>query len=150
MVAPTPLAETDALSEWLGEPITEADDIKRAEWALRNASVLVRAETGKDWETEVNAGDLPEAVQVVTLQCASRGYTNPESWANEGADDWRGGGRPIEELGLYLTATEKRTLAAYRPAKVAGIGVVGTTRWATPVAGNGYVPADDGFPIPWY
>lgn len=151
MVAPTPLAAPDALSEWLGEPITETEDVKRAEWALRNASVLVRAESGKDWAAEVAASEVPEDVLVVTLQCAARGYTNPESWATEGTDDWRGGGKPIAELGLYLTATEKRTLAAHRPPKPRGIGVIATTRLATATVGtDGYVPTDVGTQFPWY
>lgn len=145
--APTPLADTTALSEWLGEPITEEEDVKRAEWALRNASVLVRAEAEQEWDDLL---EVPEEVTVVTLQCAARAWTNPEAWGNEGVDDWRGGGRPIEELGLYLTATEKRLLAKHRPAKVSGIGVLTTTREpAVPVA-TGWVPTEDGPPFPWY
>ena len=110
----------------------------------------VRAETGKTWNEEVVVATVPEDVLVVTLQCAARGYTNPESWASEGADDWRGGGRPIEELGLYLTATEKRTLAAYRPAKPRGIGVVATTRLAEGELMAGWVPTEGGPLFPWY
>ncbi|MGO1607598.1 MAG: hypothetical protein ACTHXF_08985 [Brevibacterium yomogidense] len=151
MAAPTPLADTTALSEWLGEPITEEEDVSRAEWALRNASVLVRAESGKSWTDDTGTlGEVPEEVTVVTLQCAARGYTNPESWANEGVDDWRGGGRPIDELGLYLTATEKRLLAAHRPAKPSGIGVLATTRMPAPAVGAGWVPTEGGPPFPWY
>jgi len=150
MAEPTPLADAEALSEWLGEPITESADVKRAEWALRNASVLVRAESDKDWADEIQGDSLPEPVRVVTLQAAARAYTNPESWSNEGIDDWRGGGRPIEELGLYLTATEKRMLATYRPKKPAGIGVMATTREPERPALAGWVPTVDGPLFPWY
>lgn len=148
MVTPTPLATVDDLSEWLGEPIAEDEDQKRAEWVLRLASALVREEAGQAWDAA--DAEVPEKVRVVTLQAASRAWTNPESWGNEGVDDWRGGGRPISELGLYLTATEKRMLSEFAPRKPSGIGVLATTRQPAPRAGSGWVPTEDGPPFPWY
>ena len=146
MAEPTPLAEVEHLSEWLGEPIVEDVDQKRAAWALRMASELVRQEIDQpaNWSTS------DEPVVLVTLQAAARAYTNPESWANERTDDWGGGGRPVEELGLYLTATERRMLAPYRPRRPSGLGVVATTRQPERPVLGGWVPTVDGPLFPWY
>src|SRR5699024_3730364 len=109
MAAQTPLATVSDLADWLGEPISEAVDVKRAESVLRGASVLVRTFTDKTWLTDAGFvdPDLPEAVSAVTIQVAARGYSNPEGWSNEAVDDWRGGGRVVPEAGLFLTASEK-------------------------------------------
>ena len=122
-----PLVTPEVLSEWIGEPITETEDIKRAARVLRYAFTLVNTETGRDtdyWRSE----GLPEDVANVVLQVAGRGYLNPESWGNEGTDDWRGGGRPVEELGMYLTPTEKRTLGRFSTRISIGFGTVQTYR----------------------
>ena len=147
----TPLASVTELADWLGEPI-EADsvDAKRAGMVLAYASVLVRDHTGRDWAEEINTDRLPEKVRMVTLQAAARGYSNPDSWGNERLDDWGGSGRPIEELGMYLTATEKAILGSFRPRTVSGLGVVRLSRDAEVDGLTGYVPSADGPPIPWY
>ena len=145
------LASVTELADWLGEPI-EADsvDAKRAGMVLAYASVLVRDHTGRDWAEEINTDHLPEKVRMVTLQVAARGYSNPDSWGNERLDDWGGGGRPIEELGMYLTSTEKAILAGFRPSQSRGLGIVRLSRDVEPEGLTGYVPTVDGPPIPWY
>lgn len=149
MAEPTPLAMVEDLSEWLGEPIVEDADQKRAAWALRMASELVRQEADRpdEWGSD---GAVPEPVRLVTLQAAARGYTNPESWRDERTDDWGGSGRPLSEVGLYLTATERRMLAPYRAKKPAGIGVIATTRTPERVPLSGWVPTEGGPLFPWY
>ena len=146
-----PLASVTELADWLGEPI-EADsvDAKRAGMVLAYASVLVRDHTGRDWAEEISTDHLPEKVRMVTLQAAARGYSNPDSWGNERLDDWGAGGRPIEELGMYLTATEKAILGNFRPRTVSGLGVIRLSRDPEPEGLTGYVPIVDGPPIPWY
>ena len=147
-----PLASVTELADWLGEPI-EADsvDAKRAGMVLNYASVLVREHAGQEWDDDaLLAGGLPEKVRMVTLQVAARGYSNPDSWGNERLDDWGGGGRPIEELGMYLTATEKAILAAFRPSQARGLGIVRLSRDAEVDGLTGYVPSAGGPPIPWY
>lgn len=125
------LADVTALSDWLGEPITEMGDVKRAEGVLRLASALVRRETGKAWATDdeppVLVSPLPEALALVTLQCAARGYTNPDGVQRERIDDhdvsYRG-----DEAGLYLTASERDLLAPYSGAMNQGLSTVATSR----------------------
>jgi len=137
------------LSDFIGEPIMDDMDVRRAEMTLRFASMLVTKETGKTF-TDV---DVPEEVLLVALACASRGYLNPEGWANERLDDWGAGGRPVEEVGMYLTATEKRSLASFRAPRPQ-LGAVSTFRGDTPSVVDGYVPtAPPGVPqtpIPWW
>lgn len=123
----SPLVSADDLSVWLGEPIVEDADVKRAESIISFAFTLVNRESGRSnshWETE----GLPQDVQNVVLQVAARGFQNPDSWANERVDDWGGGGRPVEELGMYLTATEKRILSGFAPVRDVGFGTVNTFR----------------------
>src|SRR5699024_12124729 len=79
------LAQVDELANWIGEPITEERDTKRAELCLRIASALVRTETGKTWDKD----NIPEAAVMVTLYCASRVYENREAENSTGIDDWR-------------------------------------------------------------
>lgn len=146
-----PLATVVNLSDWIGEPIAEEEDRKRAEGVLRLASALVRAFVGTRWLTDAGALDeVPEDVADVALAVAARGYTNPEGWTGERQDDWGGSGRKVEEAGLYLTASEKVILDEHRPAKVSGLGIVATTRMPTRTPGAGWVPTEDGPLFPWY
>ena len=147
-----PLASVTELADWLGEPI-EADsvDAKRAGMVLNYASVLVREHTGQEWADDaLLAGGIPEKVRMVTLQVAARGYSNPDSWGNERLDDWGAGGRPIEELGMYLTATEKAILAGFRPSQARGLGIVRLSRDVEVDGLTGHVPSAGGPPVPWY
>lgn len=116
------------LSEWIGEPITEEADVKRAGRVLAYAFTLINTEIDRDNDYWAGLDEIPEAITQVSLQLAGRGYLNPESFSNEAVDDWRAGGRPIDELGLYLTATEKRQIAKYAQTKLLGIGVIDTYR----------------------
>ena len=150
--APAPLATVQDLADWLGEPLTDGTpDAVRAGQVLAYASMLVRDEAGTSFVDELgNLTDVPDKVRLVTLQVSARGFTNPESWGNERVDDWGGGGRPIEELGMYLTATERSILAEFRPSKPKGIGIMTLTRTREGEPYAGYVPTPDGPPIPWY
>lgn len=145
-----PLALVSELADWIGVPISDELDVKRAEGALRLASTLVRSYVDTEWHDAVTGeSTAPDGVADIVLQVASRGYLNPEGWGNERLDDWGGGQRPVTEWGLYLTPTEKRLLDDFRPRKTAGIGVMGTTR--TPARSVcGWVPVVDAPPFPWY
>ena len=46
----------------------------------------------------------PPKMPLKSTACAARAFTNPESWNYEAVDDWRAGGRPVSEAGLFLTA----------------------------------------------
>jgi hypothetical protein len=147
-----PLADVLDLSDWIGEPITEEGDVGRAEGVLRLASALVRSYVGTTWVDESGAleTDIPDGVADVVLQVAGRGYTNPDGWANESLDDWRGGQRPLQEWGLYLTASEKSILDGHRPRRPSGIGAISTTKASTTTDLSGWVPTDGGTLFPWY
>ena len=150
-MALTPLASVTDLADWLGEPIAETEDTKRATSVLRGASSLVRSFTDKTWlVSDALDPAMPEDVTLVTIQVAARGYSNPEGWANESADDWRGGGRVVDEAGLYLTASEKAILSAHVRARVTGLGVISTTKALTTDPASGWVPTEGGPPFPWY
>lgn len=118
------LAAVDDLAGWLGEPISEATEQTRAIWALTAATDLVLDYTGRD-----ETWDAPSRVTTVVLACAARAFTNPESWQYEAVDDWRAGGRPVEEAGLFLTASERRALDKLVSAPATrGIGIVSLDR----------------------
>lgn len=144
------IGSVNELADFIGEPITDEMDVKRANMVLRFASMLVTDETRTGYES---ASAVPEKVLLIALACASRGFLNPESWANERLDDWGAGGRPVEELGMYLTGTEKRVLAGFRPAR-SQIGSVGTFRGDFPGGSTRYVPTappgEPQTPIPWW
>lgn len=151
MATPTPLAGVHELAEWLGEDITEGTaDGKRALLCLRMASALVRDEAGRTWLTSEGELDSPPDVAVmVTLYCAGRVYENREAQTRGGLDDlsesWK-----VEEAGAYLTASERRQLAALRGG-VAGLFTIGTTRVDEVVRPSGWVPTDTpGVEFPWY
>src|SRR5690606_19370598 len=82
MAAPTALASVAQLAEYIGEEImANSADEKRAQWALRAASSLVRRNTGnRTWlEDDGSLVDpLPDDIVLVTLAAAARKYTNPE------------------------------------------------------------------------
>lgn len=130
----TPFAKVEDLADWLGETIEESSaDYKRAKGALRMASALVRTETGKDW-TNGQGGieeSIPEALELVTLQSAARGFMNPRGQTsdNESIDDYITGGRfLVEESGIYLTSSERSMLAPLSGRRFGGIGTVSRTR----------------------
>lgn len=137
-MASDPLAPVSLLAEWLGEPISEEADVQRATWLLRRASTLV-LETANRLANPWTAANVPDGVQQIVLSCASRAYTNPESWNYERLDDWMGGGRPVPEDGLYLTATEKRSLEEYAVTSTRGVGILQTGREVWPPATSGFV-----------
>lgn len=134
-------ASVDDLSDLIGKPISEDSDFKRAGMALRLASVAVRAETNRDWlnpsDSSVLADDIPEAVWTVTLLCASRAYSDPETlvykrWADridDGSVD-----RSVNEAGLTLLPSEKAMLASVTTSGLrrTGISVISTTRGPVP------------------
>jgi hypothetical protein len=152
MADPATLATVQDLADWLGEPIVEASaEGKRAVMCLRAASALVRKESGRTWlqEDGTLVEDVPEDVKMVTLYCASRVFDNREAQTRGGIDDYQEGWK-VDESGAYLTASERRQLAAFRARTSGGLGVVATTRFAHESV-NGWVPTPtaDVF-FPWY
>lgn len=122
-------ATVQALGEWLGEPVEQADQA-RAERLLRAASNLISAYTGITWQDDT----VPEEVEDITLAVASRYYVNPTAetnWTRQIDDAMDGGGRKVEESGLYLTASEKQVLKrlmAQQSTTIMGLRTVSTSR----------------------
>lgn len=134
MTALQPFADVDALAEWLGEPVDDEADRRRAARVLRAASNLVRSYTRHRW-ADVAVEDVPEELADVTLSCAARYFVNPNAetqWTSQIDDAMDGGGRKVESSGLYLTADEQRMLDTIRERSsevVAGaVASVATTR----------------------
>ncbi|WP_461004713.1 hypothetical protein [Trueperella pyogenes] len=121
------LATVADLAAYIGEPISDEVEQQQAEALLAQASSLVRSEARQPTWGFNREGKVPEAAFWVTLACAARGYTNFEGFEYESVDDWRAGGRKVEEAGLFLTATERRTLQELRPAR-GPLGTVSTYR----------------------
>ena len=141
------LAEVEDLADWIGEPITEEADVKRAGLCLRIASALVRYEAGRSWTGDGET--VPDSAFMVTLYCASRVYENREAEKQSGVDDHQSS-REVLEAGAYLTATEKRQLAKFNKPRHGGLGTVSTTRAECGVHDT-WVPTDTpGVHIPWY
>ncbi len=129
-----PFASVSELAEWLGEPIDEESDQRRAGRILRAASNLVRSYTRHRW-ADVAEEDLPEELADVTLSCAARYYVNPNAetqWTSQIDDVMDGGGRKVESSGIYLTESEQRMLDTVREQSstvVAGaVAPISTTR----------------------
>lgn len=151
MTAPATLATVEELADWIGEPIVEESaEAKRAVLCLRIASALVRKESGRTWLKEDGTLDNPpEDAVMVTLYCASRVFDNREAQTRGGLDDYNESWK-VDESGAYLTASEKRMLAALRSGGIAGIGTIATTR-GEPNDTTGWVPTDTpSVKFPWY
>lgn len=151
MTAPATLATVEELADWIGEPIVEESaEAKRAMLCLRIASALVRKESGRTWLKEDGTLDNPpEDAVMVTLYCASRVFDNREAQTRGGLDDYNESWK-VDESGAYLTASEKRMLAALRSGGIAGIGTIATTR-GEPNDTTGWVPTDTpSVKFPWY
>jgi hypothetical protein len=148
---PASLVGVTDLADWIGEPIdADSADGKRAAACLRAASALVRHESGRTWLDGDGAlvTPLPELASSITLACAARVYENREAQIQGGLDDGSAAWK-VEESGMYLTATEKRSLAGLRASGRLRIGTIATTRADTSLTG-GYVPTDTpGVYFPW-
>jgi hypothetical protein len=123
--------------------LIEVTDTDRAEAALEDASVAVRARAGITWVDD--SGDLievPDAIVSVTRQAAKRQYANPGGYASEqiGQYSYRlsAGGTGG---GLELTPAEEAIVDS-----VVGRLSVGTVGMCRNVAGEYgvYLPVSDG------
>jgi hypothetical protein len=147
-------AEVDDLAARLQGGI-EDDDTPRAQAALDDASTLIRAETGMDWES-----DVPEIVVTVTLWAALRTFSNPEGLSQESLASYSYS-KSNPSTDVYLTAKERRLVR--REAGVSGLWAQPTSRGDTldtpctdpqvvcaPNSGTQYIPVEpDGEPMPW-
>ncbi|WP_314325445.1 hypothetical protein [Paenarthrobacter ilicis] len=149
---PAPLATPEELSDWLGEPITEGADVKRAERFIRFASALVRKESGRTWvqdDGENLVPDIPDDIGLVVVQAAARAYENPNGQTSDALDDWRGTFK-VDEVGVYLTDTEKSMVSKFKSARLGGLGTIATTRIDSVPESAGWVPVEDAPDFPWY
>lgn len=145
------LAQVSDLADYIGEAISEAAEQAQARMLLAHASSLVRSAAGRpEWGVD-DTVLVPDQAFWVTLACAARAFTNFDGFEYESVDDWRAGGRKVEELGLYLTATERRVLDEFRPRR-GPLSTVETYR-DSPVHAphGGLVPVEGSSSMfPWY
>ncbi len=146
------LAQVSDLASWVGQEIPDADPRARA--VLSAASALVRAHTGQTWVDEAEAlTDVPDVVSVVVVQVASRVWLNPAGLTSVTVDDATRRWGEAGATGLYLTESEKNTLADYSASgQPSDLGTVSVTR-GTLGDSTIYVPtapAPSGPPFPWY
>lgn len=87
------------------------------EASLDEGAALLYVELANGVVSEA-AGSLtepfPARVRAITLEVAARAYRNPDGYATEAIDDWRGGrSADTAEAGVYLTKVEARTLGRF-------------------------------------
>ena len=154
-----PLAQLEEMELRLGVEPGDLPtlDAARAEAALRDASGLVRATSGRSWTNDAGEllATLPSAIVTVTLNAALRGYRNPAGLKG------RTQGSYSEQFGndlggVYLTAEEKTTVEQASRAAV-GTGprrVIRTLQGVRPHGQTHHVPTIvngvlGGDPLPW-
>lgn len=73
MTEPRVYATVEDLEQRLGEPLVDTAKRDRAQALLHDASTLIRATAGRDWDDPV-----PEVVATVCVGAAIRAWRNPE------------------------------------------------------------------------
>lgn len=96
------LASLEQLEDRMGPIENEA----AAQAALEDASALVRAEAGLDWEDE----DPPDVIVVVVLAAAARGLRNPDAAQSEGIGAYNVTYAAVTLGGVWLTTNERRVI----------------------------------------
>lgn len=139
-----PLADVNALEEWLG---LEADSLEGADAAragayLAAASTLVRGRTGRVWlaegdeldtdEPTIDEDDL-EVAKTVVLQVAERKWRNPSGAVQQTTGPFSSTFAAAAALGLYLSEEDELQLIPFKAAGAAKkLFTIATTRepWA--------------------
>jgi hypothetical protein len=110
------LASLELLEERMGTIESEA----AAQAALVDASALVRAEAGLDWEDEAP----PDVVVVIVLAAAARGLRNPDGAQAEGIGTYNVTHGATSLGGVWLTANERRAIRRAIRGASSGIGSI--------------------------
>lgn len=138
------LATLEELEARIPGGIPTADEA-RAQAALDDASVLIRAAAGTDW-----AGSTPPAVaKMVCLSAARRSFINPDAVRSQQLDGY-GVTFSSSSPDVYLTKEERRLIRG--SVGKSGLGVISTTRLAEGERDTSTVFLDvepEGEPIPW-
>lgn len=140
MAALTAFATVDDLDALLDVDVTDLD---RAEALIAAASTLVRAETGSAWvdadgnlewaaTTDEKLNLVGDALTSVALAAAGRAYLNPKGSVSEGTGPFTIQRGQEAANGVYLTDSERQTIAAavalQRGSTSPGLWTLGTTR----------------------
>jgi len=88
--------------------------------ALGDASALVRAEAGLDWEDT----DPPDVVVVVVLAAAARALRNPDAAQSEGIGTYNVAYGATSLGGVWLTTNERRAIRRAVSGAASGIGSI--------------------------
>lgn len=111
----------------------EDDDEARAQANLDDASVLIRAESRRNWVNDDDELDLPtgddrwraDILVRVCLAAAQRAFENPEGVTQEALLSYSET-RASSSNDVYLTAAEKRLIR--KAAGTSGLGTIDATR----------------------
>lgn len=120
-----------------------------AEWAIEMVSAAALEITKATWESPL---DVPPGAMAVLALATRRLYTNPDRFTRESEGDYSYALDASVTTADIFTAPERATLLEYRqgPAKVSGLGTIGTYRGDGPGSGTVYVPDGTRFGFPWY
>lgn len=136
----------DALAslEQLEERMGTIDNETAALAALVDASALVRAEAGLDWEDE----DPPDVVVVIVLASAARGLRNPDGDQSEGIGTYNVTHGAGILGGVWLTVNERRAIRRAVRGTSSGVGSIElVSPWQSEIT---TVPVDiGGDEMPW-
>lgn len=117
-------------------------DEARAQAALDDASVRIRAEAGKTWTSTTGEGEeaetvvdfgadaearpwVPDAIASLTMQVAQRSFSNPDGLSQESTGEWSGSS-PDASSDTYLKKSERELVG--KAVGRSGLWVQPTTR----------------------
>jgi hypothetical protein len=149
------LAEVSDMEARLGHPITEPDEIIRAQTLLDDASALIRFEANQTWMDTTQEppvlGPVPDYILTLTVRAAMRGWYNPAE-----IESTQLGAVSVRYGTAWLTNSERQQLALLNRGQglqgitlKPGFGFDGGTSGWVPVdnAENLHTPDADWFPI---
>jgi hypothetical protein len=114
-----PLATLEEFSDRVPGSIDQADSA-RAQANLVDASALIRAEAGEEWDD-----GAPDSVKAICMAVAKRAFLNPDG-INSMSVDGHSATFATGSPDVYLTAAERR--AVRRAAGATSVWTLSTTR----------------------
>lgn len=141
-----------------------SDEEARAQAALDDASVRIRAEAGKTWTTTTGEGEeavtvvdfgadaearpwVPDAIASMTMRAAQRSYANPDGLSQEATGEWSASTANASS-DVYLTKSERELVA--KAVGRSGVWVQPTTRGKPEMADTEFLDVEPvGEKIPW-
>lgn len=120
-----------------------------ADWAIELVSAAALDITKAKWADPL---DVPPGAMAVLALATRRLYTNPDRFTRESEGDYSYGLDATVTKADIFTPAERATLLEYQagPARVKGLGTIGTYRGDMYGHRTGYVPDGTRYGFPWY